>query len=169
MKNMSALLQLSLLSLLPFLSLAVLGSCRSPHNSVQAQSATPFLHFQKTPCLGVCPSYEAAIATDGTIRYVGWEHVPVKDTVYFQLQQEEMKALRQEVEQLNIPTLSDTYLTDWSDMPSTITTFYQGGKEVKRVKQEEGGPQPLLTFQENLHQRIMELVAEEARKRLPRE
>lgn len=166
---MSALLLLSSLSLLPFLTLAVLGGCRSPQSTVQAQSDNPFLHFQKTPCLGVCPSYEAAIATDGTIRYVGWEHVPVKDTVYFQLQEEEMKALRQEVEQLNIPALRSAYLTDWSDMPSTITTFYQDGKELKRVKQEEGGPQPLLIFQENLHQRIMKLVEEEARKRLPRE
>ncbi|MHC2993672.1 hypothetical protein OB13_19595 [Pontibacter sp. HJ8] len=166
---MLALLSLFLLSLLPFLSLAVLGSCRSPQISAQPQSNTPFLLFQKTPCLGVCPSYEAAIATNGTIRYVGWEHVPVKDTVYFRLQEAEMKALRQEVEQLNIPALSSTYLTDWSDMPSTITTFYQDGKEVKRVKQEEGGPQALLTFQENLHQRIMKLVEAEAQKRLPRE
>ncbi|WP_018477493.1 DUF6438 domain-containing protein [Pontibacter roseus] len=163
---MPDILKLALLSLLPFLSLTVLAGCRGGQQQEQ-QNSSPFLNFQKTPCLGICPSYEAAIATDGIIRYVGWEHVPVKDTVYFQLSDDEMQVLRQEVAQLNPSTLSSTYLTEWSDMPSTITTFYQDGKEVKRVKQEEGGPQQLLTFQENLHQRIMRLVEAEAQRRLP--
>jgi hypothetical protein len=141
--------------------------CSAPQNSKQKRPDVPYLLFQKTPCLGVCPSYEATIHENGSIRYVGWEHVPVQDTVYFQFSPEEMKELRREVEKLNYPALQDTYLTDWSDMPSTITTFYKGGKEVKRVKQEEGGPQSLLDFQEKLHKRITALAEEEARRRLP--
>lgn len=163
MHEMSVLIKLCMI----LISLPLAIGCSAAQNSKQKQPDAPFLLFQKTPCFGICPSYEATIHENGSIRYVGWEHVPVIDTVTFQFSPEEMKELRQEVERLDYPSLKDTYLTDWSDMPSTISTFYKSGKEVKRVKHQEGGPQSLLDFQENLHQRIMKLVEEEAKRRLP--
>ncbi|MDX5420556.1 MAG: DUF6438 domain-containing protein, partial [Hymenobacteraceae bacterium] len=129
----------------------------------------PFLLFQKTPCLGICPAYEATVYENGSIRYVGWDHVPVKDTVTFQFSPEEMKELREEVGKLDYLNLQETYLTDWSDMPATISTFYENNREVKRVKHQEGGPQPLRDYQEKLHKRLMKLVEEEYKRRLPRE
>ena len=149
------------------LSLPLAIGCSAAQNTKQKQPDVPYLLFQKTPCLGICPSYEATIHENGRIRYVGWEHVPVIDTVYFEFTPEEMEALRQEVNGLEYTSLKDTYLTDWSDMPSTISTFYKSGKEVKRVKHQEGGPQALLDFQENIHKRIMQLVEEESKRRLP--
>ncbi|MBD1397562.1 hypothetical protein H9Q13_10320 [Pontibacter sp. JH31] len=143
--------------------------CSASQNTKQKQTDEPYLFFQKTPCLGICPSYEATIQEDGSIRYVGWEHVPVKDTAYFKFTPEEMKELRDEVENLNYLSLQPVYLTDWSDMPSTITAFYNEGQEEKRVKHQEGGPKELLVFQEALHKRLMSLAEEEARRRLPRQ
>lgn len=146
----------------------ILGtSCSTARNSnVQAQDA-PLLHFQKTPCLGTCPSYEATILENGSIRYTGYSDVPVIDTVVFTLPKQQLEELRQEISQLNYTELQDTYLTNWSDMPATITTFYKAGKEVKRVKQEEGGPKSLLDFQEKVHTLLMGLADAEAKRRLP--
>jgi hypothetical protein len=149
------------------LCLLLVAACSTAQNSAARQGATPFLHFQKTPCLGTCPFYEALISENGSIRYIGREHVPVQDTVYFQLTDAELSQLREDVAKLDYKGLQDLYLTNWSDMPSTIITFYEAGKEVKRVQQEEGGPQPLLDLQEKLHAMLMRLAEEEARKRLP--
>lgn len=149
------------------LGLLLASGCSAAQKSrVQAQDA-PLLHFQKTPCLGTCPSYEATVMESGSIRFIGYSDVPVLDTVTFTISNRQLEELRQEVSQLNYTSLQDTYLTNWSDMPSTITTFYKAGKEVKRVKQEEGGPQPLLDFQEKVHTLLMGLADAEAKKRLP--
>jgi hypothetical protein len=149
------------------LCLLLVAACSTAQNKGGAKADAPFLLFQKTPCLGICPFYEALISESGRIRYIGREHVPVQDTVYFQLTEAELSQLRQEVAQLNYMALQDLYLTNWSDMPSTVITFYEAGKEVKRVQQEEGGPQPLLDLQEKLHSMLMRLAEEEAHKRLP--
>lgn len=156
-----------LLSVILGLSLALVISCSAGQNSSSKQAVIPLLHFQKTACLGTCPSYEATIMENGSIRYIGYNHVPVEDTVIFTLTPQQMKELHQEVLQLNPASLKDTYLTNWSDMPSTVTTFYEAGKEVKRVQQEEGGPQVLLDFQEKVHSLLMGLANEEAKRRLP--
>lgn len=147
------------------LSLAI-GCSAAQHSGKQRQD-TPFLHFQKTPCLGICPSYEATIMESGRILYIGYAHVPLKDTAYFELPSQVLEELRHDVAALNYTTLKDTYLTDWSDMPSTFTTFYEQGKEAKRIVQEEGGPQPLLDFQQKVHTLLMDLAEQEARNRLP--
>lgn len=154
------------LSLLLLTTVFGLIACRA-RPTVTQHPAQPLLVFQKTPCLGICPFYEAHIATDGSILFIGREHVPVVDTVHFQLAPAELKALRQEIDKLNVSQLRDSYMTEWSDMPSTISTFYENGKEVKRVKHQEGGPQALLDFQDRLHRRLMEFAEAEAKKRLP--
>ena len=147
------------------LSLAI--GCSATHHSGNQQQNTPFLHFQKTPCLGICPSYEATIMESGRIRYIGYKHVPLLDTASFELSPQMLEELRQDVAALEYTTLNDTYLTDWSDMPSTFTTFYEQGKEAKRIVQEEGGPQPLLDFQQKVHTLLMGLAEQEAKDRLP--
>ncbi|SIR41432.1 DUF6438 domain-containing protein [Pontibacter lucknowensis] len=149
------------------LGLILVAGCSTAQKSSAQAPDAPLLHFQKTPCLGTCPSYEATILANGSIRYTGYSHVPVKDTVTFTLSPQQLEAIRQEITKLNYASLQDMYLTNWSDMPSTITTFYEAGKEVKRVQQEEGGPKPLLDFQERVHTLLMNLAEEEAKRRLP--
>lgn len=159
---------LALLSKLALaLGFVLVAACSTAQHKAQPGQDIPLLHFQKTPCLGICPSYEATIAANGKIRYIGYEHVPLQDTAYFELPQQELRALQQEIAQLHYTAFQDNYHTDWSDMPSTIVTFFEKGKEVKRVKHQEGGPQRLLHFNEQLHLRLMQLAEEEARKRLP--
>jgi hypothetical protein len=147
------------------LSLAI--GCSAAQHGGKQQQDTPFLHFQKTPCLGTCPSYEATFLENGTIRYIGYKHVPLQDTASFKLSPQVLEELRQDVTALNYATLKETYLTDWSDMPSTFTTFFEQGREAKRIVQEEGGPQSLLEFQKKVHTLLMDLAEQEARNRLP--
>ncbi|WP_299700905.1 DUF6438 domain-containing protein [uncultured Pontibacter sp.] len=149
------------------LGLTLAIGCSAAQNSGRQLQDTPFLHFQKTPCLGTCPSYEATILENGRIRYTGYKHVPLQDTASFELPPQVLEELRQDVAALNYTALNATYLTNWSDMPSTITTFYEQGKEAKRVIEEEGGPEPLLDFQKKVHTLLMELAEQEARNRLP--
>ncbi|SIT76764.1 DUF6438 domain-containing protein [Pontibacter indicus] len=149
------------------LGLVMSTSCSTAQNHRAQAAVAPLLHFQKTPCLGTCPSYEATVLENGTIRFFGYSDVPVVDSVTFTLTPRQLEALRQDISQLDYTALRDTYLTNWSDMPSTITTFYKDGKEVKRVKQEEGGPKALLDFQEKVHTLLMDLADAEAKRRLP--
>ncbi len=130
-----------------------------------AESPQPFLLFQKTPCYGVCPSYEASITANGSITFIGWEHVPVRDTLQLCLSPKDLATLRKEVQQLDYEALQNTYLTEWTDMPSTITTFYENGKQVKKVKHQEGGPDKLLQFQDKVHNMIMQLVEAAAKEK----
>ena len=149
------------------LGLVLATSCSSAQKRPAQVADSPLIHFQKTPCLGTCPSYEATIMENGTIRFVGYSDVPVVDTVTFTLTTQQLEAIREDISKIDYTSLRDTYLTNWSDMPSAITTFYKAGKEVKRVKQEEGGPKALLDFQEKVHTLLMRLAEDEAKRRLP--
>lgn len=147
------------------LGISLLVACAA--GPAQRQNSVPLLHFQKTPCLGTCPSYEATVYTDGRVRYQGYDHVALTDSANFTLSKAELASLMAEIKALRTTPLRDTYLTQWSDMPSTISTFYQNGKEVQSVKHQEGGPDALLQFQEKIHLRLMQLAKEEAYRRLP--
>ncbi|PKV62414.1 DUF6438 domain-containing protein [Pontibacter ramchanderi] len=162
MHTLSILLKLSL-----GLGFLLMASCSATQKGSVQASAIPLLHFQKTPCLGTCPSYEATFLEDGSVRYIGYSHVPVIDTVTFTLTAQQLNELQQGIAQVDISSLRDTYLTNWSDMPATITAFYKSGKEAKRVKQEEGGPKALLDLQDGVHGLLMSLAEAEAKKRLP--
>lgn len=163
-----------LLPILLLCTLSTLTSCKlRQHDSklaaTRAAKLKPFLHFEKTRCFGSCPSYQASIAEDGSITFIGRAYVPIEDTVHLQLSAPVLKEVREAVNQLDYQSLNSFYPTQWSDMSSTITTFYKDGQEVKRVKHQEGGPQSLTHFQEHLNSILLELVTAEAEKRLPKQ
>lgn len=144
----------------------LLTGCRN-HLQASQQQSEPLLHFQKTACLGTCPAYEAAIATDGSVTFIGFNYVPSTDTLHFKLSAERLDSLKNEISGLNYSALKDLYPTQWSDMPSTITTFYENGKKVKKVKHVEGGPAILEQFEENLNKILLLLAEKEANKKIP--
>ncbi|WP_181163606.1 DUF6438 domain-containing protein [Pontibacter mangrovi] len=120
------------------------------------------LLFQKTPCFGTCPAYNATLYTDGSIAYVGLRYVPIKDSLQLQLPEKEFLELRKALQELNYPSLQKTYLSSYTDLPSTYLTFYENGKEQKRVKHQQDGPKALQDFITTLHEQIMQLVQEKA-------
>lgn len=124
----------------------------------QAAQAQPLLLFQKTRCYGACPAYNAIIYEDGSLRFEGIARVPAIDTLRLRLSKHEMIHIRKEIQALQYHALANTYSSQWTDMPATYLTFYQDGKEIKRIKHQEGGPRQLLNFQQQLHQLILHLV-----------
>lgn len=123
----------------------------------------PLLLFQKSPCLGTCPAYNATIYQDGSISFVEFKNALAQDTVQLQMSGVDLRQLKQELETLEYRNLQDSYLTNWSDISATYLTFYEAGKEVKQVRHEEGGPQQLIQFQEWLHTLIWQRAEEKKR------
>lgn len=143
----------------------ILFGCRSQLQAGEQEQAIPMLHFQKTVCLGPCPAYEATIASDGSVVFVGFDHVPSTDTLFFQLPPERLDSLKSEISNLNYSDLKELYPTSWTDRPSTITTFYENGIAVKRVRHETGGPEALTKFQKSLNKTLLTLAEKEVQKR----
>lgn len=155
--------------LIPVLSVSflLLLSCKSVSQDNQQQQVLPLLHFQKTTCFGSCPAYQATIATDGNVTFAGFAHVPSTDTLVFKLPPATLDSLKLVIDGLDYTTLQNLYPTQWSDMPSTLTTFYQDGKQVKRIKHTEGGPEKLRQFQEWLDKILLDMAEVAAKEKLP--
>lgn len=149
---------LSAISLMVLLSLSGCRSSKDKMQEVPDISAKPFLIFQKTPCYGPCSAYEAKILENGTVQFIDWQSELREDTLLLAISKKNMKALQKQVQQLDYSAWERAYLSGWSDMPTTYLTFYKNGKEVKRVKHQEGGPENLLDFMNSLHELIMHLT-----------
>lgn len=119
--------------------------------------------FQKTPCLGTCPAYNAMVYENGRVSFVEFKNALAQDTLQLQLSDKELQQLKKEIERLNYNDLQSNYLSNWSDISSTYITFYEAGKEVKQVKHQEGGPQKLVQFQEWLHELMWQRAEEKKR------
>lgn len=140
------------------------GSAACQSNS--SQPALPLLQFQKAPCYGTCPAYEANIMQNGSITLVSWGNisVPENDTVQLCMPKQTLQQLKSDLAALNYTSLQDAYLTQWTDWPSTYLTFYEDGKAVKKVKHQQGGPEALQALQKNLHETIMALLQDKPKK-----
>lgn len=159
--------QLNTIILLLLLSMG-LSNCagKAPLQSNGAAPALPLLQFQRAPCYGTCPAYEATILKDGSITLVSWGHisVPENDTVQLHMPKPELDKLKADIAALNYTLLEDAYLTRWTDWPSTYLTFYEDGKAVKRIKHQEGGPEALKNLHKELHETIMALLKDHPKK-----
>ena len=127
--------------------LIIPSACGSTTIAQKQQTASkpvqPLLLFQKTPCLGTCPAYNATLYTDGSVAFVPFEKGAAQDTLLLQVPEQEFIHLKQQLQSLNYTALQSSYRSEWSDMPSAYFTFYENGKAVKRVKHQEGGPEAL--------------------------
>ncbi|MCX2741622.1 DUF6438 domain-containing protein [Pontibacter anaerobius] len=149
------------------LSLVLLGSIllagcvkgTAQRNEPQKQPQKLLL-FQKTPCFGTCPAYNATFYSDGSLLYEGFRYVPVQDTVRLQLTQEQLKQVQKSVQELDYTSLESSYLSPYTDLPSSYLTFYENDKEVKRVKHQVEGPEKLQQIIKELHELVMLLLTE---------
>lgn len=154
---------LIMIATLHWLLLSECSSLNALPKGITAQQAMPLLLFQKTPCLGTCPAYNAMVYEDGSIRFVEYKKALAQDTLQLQLAKKELKQLKEAMEELNYKDLQNNYLSGWSDISSTYLTFYEDGKQVKRVKHQKGGPQELLHFQEWLHELLWQRAHDKRR------
>ncbi|WP_347156878.1 DUF6438 domain-containing protein [Pontibacter chitinilyticus] len=127
--------------------------------SAAGQPAESLLFFQKTPCYGTCPAYDAMIYANGSITYTGYRYAPVQDTVQFCLPKQDLQQLKKDIEALHYTSLQDNYRAQRTDMPSTYLTFYKEGREAKRIRHQQGGPEALLQFKGKVEQLFTDLLA----------
>lgn len=146
-----------LLLLCALIGLACTAKPKS-NNQTDNKPRELLLLFQKTPCYGSCPAYNASFYSDGSIRYEGFRHVPVQDTLWLQLSKEQLSLVKESLESIDYPSLESTYNSPYTDLPSTYLTFYQEGKEMKCIKHQQNGPEKLRKLIENLDELVMELV-----------
>ncbi|WP_415837241.1 DUF6438 domain-containing protein [Pontibacter korlensis] len=127
-----------------------------------ARSNTPqeLLLFQKTPCYGTCPAYNATFYSDGTVLYEGLRYVPVQDTLSLRLTKNQLQEVQATLKDLNHTSLENNYLSTFTDIPSSYLTFYKDNKEVKRIKHQQEGPEKLQQVIKQLHELVMQLLNE---------
>ncbi|WP_114778861.1 DUF6438 domain-containing protein [Botryobacter ruber] len=132
-----------------------------PEQNLQPQTGGKqlLLLYQKTPCYGTCPAFDAHIYTDGTIIFKAWAHVPFTDTLASKLTPKELERLKRDLNHLPYQGWRTTYLSQRTDQPSTITTFYEAGREAKSVKHQEGGPEDLQLFQKKMDALLLGVIS----------
>ena len=142
----------------------LVSSCNTTNagqSNTDKQHSKQLLQFMKTPCYGPCPAYQADIMDDGSVVFVSWGNIAQvadDDTLMLRLNKQELKELKADIKALNYTSFQETYLSDWTDRPTSYLTFYTDGKSVKRIKHQEGGPEALTNFQKKLDQTIISLV-----------
>lgn len=137
------------------------GSANQSINQSQGTDAAPpqkLLLFQKTPCYGTCPAYNVTFYSDGTVLYEGFRYVPVTDTLTLQLSEKQLQEVKEMLRKLDYTSLNDTYLSPYTDLPSSYLTFYENDREVRRIKHQQNGPETLQQTITYLHELVMELL-----------
>ncbi|RIJ41504.1 DUF6438 domain-containing protein [Pontibacter oryzae] len=130
---------------------------------VERTEAIPILMFQKTPCYGTCPAYNATFYSNGKVYYEGLRYAPLQDTATFYLSGQQLHTLQKQLKDLKYTSLDDSYLSPYTDLPSSYFTFYQNGMEAKRVKHQRGGPDALQQFVTYLEGEVARLATEKNR------
>lgn len=103
---------------------------------------------------GRYPIFKAEIFSDRTVVYKGLHFVPVEGERRFKLSKRQLKDLLAAFEEIDFFSLKDEYRADetgraFSNYPTTITTFWSGGKQ-KRVLNYYGAPKALNDLEERL-------------------
>ena len=90
--------------------------------------------LERTACFGTCPVYSLTIKGDGTVVYVGEDHVQTKGVKETAISIGDVNQLVLEFEKADYFSLNDSYTSfGISDMPSANTSISIGGK-TKAIK-----------------------------------
>ena len=92
------------------------------------------ISLSKTPCFGVCPSFNFTVFANGTAQYQGKENVKLKGEFKAKISKNEINQLLNEASSLGYFSLNDKYDNELvTDLPSTITFLNISGKAKKVV------------------------------------
>lgn len=121
-----------------------------PQSTTQKQTAQPVIVFQRTPCFGICPDYEATIYPDGRVTLIGRQHVNRIGTHEMRLPQATVDKILAEARQAGFAQLRAHYAPEnVTDLPSTILSIRQADGTLKTVQVEAEPPaglKPLLDY-----------------------
>jgi Domain of unknown function (DUF6438) len=131
--------------------------------TVAADSAAPVATLERSPCFGTCPVYQVSILHDGTVRFIGKQHVKQQGNATASVSPGAVDSLAAELESAGYFELADDYVVDApacgryaTDSPIVTTSLTTNGR-TKRIRHDYGcsGAPPGL---HRLEQRIDEVA-----------
>jgi membrane dipeptidase len=128
----------------------------APAGSSPATAAGPVqgpitITLERTPCFGFCPAYTVTLREDGTVTYVGTQHVKVTGTQTWKIDPAAVRALAQEMQDAGFFELQDEYRAMVTDHPTVYTSLSAGGR-AKKVMDYVSGPQKLKDLEAKIDQ-----------------
>lgn len=143
-----------------FLSFAflIIVSCKSNQKTFKSlskefnttDSDSIFITIERTPCMGVCPWYNATIYENGLVVYDGKRNVTNIGMYITQLTPEQLIALKRKAEAINYFKLNDKYNNESvTDLPGTTTSVQLNGKR-KTILNRFAGPNELNEFEKSI-------------------
>lgn len=109
----------------------------------------PVIIFEKKPCFGFCPVYEAKFFANGTVTVVYTKAQQKPQKVKFKLTKAEMKALEARADKLNVFLMKDKYETQITDYQVRELTVNKQFKS-KHIVYTEGASEEFNTFLQDL-------------------
>ena len=150
----------SFLFLMAMILLVSVAGCSATSAAGLHDTDNAVITLERTACFGFCPVYKITIHGDGTVIYEGKDFVATEGKVETTINQEKIKQLISEFEEIDYFSLQDEYTERTiTDAPSTITSITIDGK-TKTVEHYHGdfnAPEELT----NLEKRIDEIVNSE--------
>ena len=101
------------------------------------------LTFERTMCLGTCPSYTARVFADGRVAYEGRYQVPVLGKKEFRLSKAVVTEALRMAQEAHFDTLKPMYSSGVTDVPSTLVGVRLAGGQLKTVQVEDNAPEEL--------------------------
>ena len=138
-------------------------STSTPAPDLSADSVTPVVTLERTPCFGTCPVYQVSIFKNGTVRFMGKQHVAQQGAATASISSEAVDSLAGELEAGGYFGFADDYVLDAracglyaTDSPTVTTSLTVNGRS-KRIRHDYGcsGAPPELR---RLEQRIDEVA-----------
>ena len=156
--------------LLPIVVLTLVGACQHTRQAAAggaatapataASAATPtqapaVIRFERTPCMGFCPTFVAELTTDGILRYHTGPNAPYPRDTTAQVAPDVVRNIQTEAAAMRFAQLpADEYGHGMMDAPSLILTI--NGHRVTSIGGE--GPDALKSLHRYLDQQIKEAL-----------
>jgi len=118
---------------------------------------SPVITLERTACNGVCPIYGLSIYADGTVVYVGIEHVAVTGVQVGKIDASAVEMLVREATASGYFDWNDTYSkVVITDQPSVITsiTSEEGYKQITRYDGDPNAPIGLVRFEDRIDRAV---------------
>ncbi|WP_035563613.1 DUF6438 domain-containing protein [Hymenobacter sp. IS2118] len=105
------------------------------------QGGGPVLTFERTACMGKCPTYTMQVYADGRVMYEGRRYVPLMGQRDLKLPAATVADMLRKAQEAQFDQFEDRYAAYTTDLPSTIIGIQQPNGLLKKVVIIEGAPE----------------------------
>ena len=116
-----------------------------------------FFSIERTPCFGKCAAYTLNVYRDGKAEYIGRSNAPRQGKYTGTVDRATMEAILAKAEAIGYFGLEDTYDSQVTDLPSTITRIVSGDRD-KRIVARHRTPLTLKVFAQEADELLKDVV-----------